>query len=334
MNKTLLIGASLIIATSGCVLTSNEPDSIDFRTRPETRGNIESFPQLRVNFLARYMIDDQTRKQITNKAFNTDLKSYSKAFWSPTASMTGDLISGTNGSMLGVGLSLGFVVAEHLMDGAHDNVSGFLIPSTYKGQEVSTEELAIVTLVEMTENRLEQVAKHMNWSVKCLEGCDENSNRLYEFLDSSGVSPLSEEIIYKPEKIYAWLNFNFKVRKVEGEEKEALDAFTNQDIRWKNQKITGYSLYFIEPHSFNTDDSPILTDYLWPKQATQLHHYRIGREMLRMYHNDGLSFTGTKDGVQDKVFFGGNMYVMDDLFSEYVTEPPAFDYEVETISKD
>lgn len=318
---------------SGCSVFSNGPENVDFRTKPETRSNIKPLPKLRVNYLARYMIDEQARTQVTNKVFKTDLKSYSKSFWSPTASMAGDVITESNNSMLGVGLSLGFVVAGHLMDGAYDHVSGFLIPTTYKGEKINTPELAVEALTEITENRLNQVAKQMNWSVKCLKGCNETSYRLYEFFDKTGTSPLPDSITYKPTTIVAWMNFNFQVRKVEDEVQEVLNAFTNKDIRWKNQYIAGYSLHLLAPQKFDSAGTIVLDDKDWPVKAQKLYHYRIGREMLRMFYNDCLSFYGTKSGIQDKVFLGGNMYVMKDLFSEYITEDPAFGYTVEAVGR-
>ncbi len=339
INLIVLLGSVLTI--TGC---AHKPDIVrddplykqELKAKREYSEDFTPFAQLRANYFTRYFNEGYVRRKITSAAYNADYSGIRESgggtqLWSPTGAMLG-------GASWGLGLGLGFSIAESMLTSKEDEpypfVSGAYLPEQMGNVKITSAEEAHDFMVGYAENQINTVAKKINHEVKCIAGCDEDKTRLYELTPIEGES-LGNTFIYKPKNIYVWANMSFVMREIPDDtehenKRQMLKAFVGKDIRWETSWINGYPIGYLTAKNFDDDGTPTLNQRFYPINAETLWNTRFGRELYRMHFDNPYTFYG---GGR-RLFYNGNMYLHTTKgITKYIVEKPVYTYSVEDIGE-
>lgn len=274
---------------------------------------------LKAAIIGKFMLDSQARHDLFMEiesvpfSFKVGKSGFETASdFSTGVQMTSDLFTGTMGS--GQGKALGLAVGATALvfsafsdDGSHDVTSGIFLPAEMDGVNIDSPEKAMSIARKMVNDKIQYIAKKMNFSATCVEGCDQaRSTYLLKNLDYKVSKNLQR---YTPKEIGIFVSIS---PFVENKNLTKYDSLaTGFEVKWMSENINGFRFVMASDNSFNNtqvkfvkaeDGLPTIHgDLRFPRTE-------LGRKIMRTLHNTPYTFFGSSKTSYDILYFNDRVY--------------------------
>lgn len=312
-GRHLFLAIALSTGTLGCSTLPQNPFMEDRFDRPKTAALNDEGLQLRLSYLGRFLMDGSDRERLTAQIRQ---QSYARRWdavdYSIAGGALGDALAGQAGSALGssVGVAAlaGGIVLGSIFDGQMDVISQAWLPASFRGRTLSTPADAVAALDEAVAARIAGIASAIGWSLECIDGCND-ARRTYAMQRPQDAQ--NPGYTYWPETIVI-ITRRSQMERVNPA--DPVGAALGVDVAWQTPSgDTSNVFFFAEPVLDENGNYTFLADDKTGKKGViavrrNLAETRIGRDLLRMYHADGLTVAGTSKEYPKKLYFKGQIY--------------------------
>ena len=179
MKKGILISAAVFLL-AGCAAKS--PVMQD-RAAWERVPIADKEEQLRLSYLARYMIEVDERAELEQLVKQSPVyQGWQRSDTVSSLMLKSDLTSSADNSLLGnklaTGIAVGGFVWDSLVDGSMDRISQAYLPAQLNGIDLDSKEKANKALLALVAEQLSKAAQSFGWQLECVQGCD-SRNQIY-----------------------------------------------------------------------------------------------------------------------------------------------------------
>lgn len=314
--RVFVRGAGMLmvsVALAACFTMPKSPYMEDRFDRPETAALNDDALQLRLSYLGRFLMDASDRERLTAQIRQ---QSYERRWdavdYSIAGGALGDALAGqagsTLGSSVGVAALAGGLILGSVFDGQMDRVSQAWMPSTYRGMPLRTPEQATAALDRAIADRLTTIAATIGWSIECIDRCNE---AVRTYVLKRPVGARNPGYTYWPDTIVAVTRRSVMQRVEAG---DPIGAVLGMQVAWQTPPGDSCNVFFFaEPLLDENGDYSYLRDEKTGGRGVirvrrNLAETRLGRDLLRMYHADGLTIAGASDEYPKKLYYKGRIY--------------------------
>lgn len=270
--------------------------------------------QLRLSYLARYMIEVDERAELEQLvAESPAYKGWQRSDTVSSLMLKSDLSGTTDSSLLGnqlaTGIAVGGVLWDAMVDGSMDRVSQAYLPRRLNGVELDSEDKANKALFTMVGEQLSMAAQSFGWQLECVQGCG-GSNQVYLIRDTA------KALVgygYQPENIC----FQTDITEVKRVRKtDPVNAILGFDAQWKTSDGNTLVLNGITDCLLDSQGKLVVKNLAeknidYPEGSSRsryLEETLLGKRFLSRVYNNPYFFSGTQKRYPNMFFYNGKVY--------------------------
>jgi hypothetical protein len=302
-NFKISVPVLMIALLSGC---ATPPWLKDVWDRPHyDNAELTQDESVRLGYLARYLSESDTRAKLESQILQTEyVHQWDANDYSTTTSMAADAFEGQVVSDLGAGLGAAVLVLGLMSgDGSIEYISQAFLPAERGGVLINSVKEARLATSALIRERLEYVAKALDTTLECIQGCDNHPDSIY-IMQLSTEKP-DKRFIYWPADIIVTVDVGGAVAVAPD---DPISSLTGFPVFWKT--LPGNSAE-IKLYSEGTYDKNGELEFqsnpggrkIDPIIRHNLENTSLGLSILRTIYSDTQMIWGSQEHHPGMIFF-------------------------------
>ena len=337
-KNTIILTCTLATLLSGCAAKTDFRK--DVRDRPEAvkmdeKEHLEEIN--RVSYLVKPLMEEDNRAEIIKEITGSEvyIKQMNTGTEGAIASAAVNIHQGTtfSGSTSASQVQLAVTAVSLLLgeynDGSNEITAKAWLPSVYDGKTIETPEDAEQVAIKFTEARIQEIAKKLDWSYSCIDGCG-TSSILYHFENTKNIT-LPESFIYRPDEFIILVQFVPGFKKVK--EHDPVKVLIGPEVAWESRGITSYHASFYAGNiEKNEDGSVAIYKFENGRDFVNVKHNiaktKLGYALYQTFHSTPYTVLGDARSGQSSVFYNNKAYT---FYSNSRTQLTRYELDIEDL---